>query len=180
MRLLAIGTALTLSLAVWYGITHGIPSPESATSSTSTRSTVPTRTVPKGMHEYKDTEFNFSLLYPETLSANKRAEGGGAVTIIFQSIEKSQGFQIFITPFSEVQISEERFRQDIPSGIRNSPEQIMIDGVAATAFYSKDANLGETREVWFIYQGFLYELTVPKPLEGWFRDILQTWEFTNS
>lgn len=42
---------------------------------------------------------------------------------------------------------------------------------------SKDAVLGDTREVWFIRNGYLYEVTTLKPLEGWLQDIVQTWKF---
>jgi hypothetical protein len=37
--------------------------------------------------------------------------------------------------------------------------------------------MGDTREVWFIKGGFLYEVTTYKQLDTWLAQILQTWQF---
>lgn len=137
----------------------------------------PTRATPPGMREYHTAKYHFSILYPEALSVAERSEGGGAATLTFQNIATVQGFQIFIVPYSEMQISEERFKRDEPSGVRLSPQNITLDGAPAVAFYSMNASLGETREVWFIRDGFLYEVTTLKPLEAELRDVLATWQF---
>ncbi len=39
-----------------------------------------------------------------------------------------------------------------------------IDGVAATMFYGSNPIMGDTREIWFINAGFLYEVTIYKQL----------------
>ena len=135
------------------------------------------RLVPEGAREYKSTAYGFSLLYPQYLSAAEQAEGGGAATITFQNIEKVQGFQIFIVPYNELQVSEERFKQDIPSGVRQALTNFAVDGVSGAAFYSTNIELGDTYEVWFVRDGFLYEATTLKPLDDWFKEIMQTWKF---
>ena len=38
--------------------------------------------------------------------------------------------------------------------------------------------MGDTREVWFIHGGFLYEVTTYKQLDSWLAPIMQTWQFT--
>src|SRR3989344_521661 len=53
------------------------------------------RVVPQGMREYLNTAYHFSLFYPQELSVKEHREGGGALTITFQNIEKAEGFQIF-------------------------------------------------------------------------------------
>lgn len=135
------------------------------------------RVVPEDMHEYRSTAYNFSLFYPKELTVDERDEGSGASTITFQSVEKAEGFQIFIVPYSEAQVSEERFKQDIPSGIRESLSNITVDGATAAAFYSTNAALGATREVWFVHNGFLYEVTTLKPLDVWLGAIIKSWKF---
>jgi hypothetical protein len=135
------------------------------------------RTVPAGMHEYKSTEYNFSLFYPQELTVSPYNEGGGAATITFQNPDTVEGFQIFITPYDETQISDARFKQDEPSGVRESLSNITVDGATGAEFFSTDVNLGATREVWFIHGGFLYEVTTLKSLDSWLADILQTWKF---
>lgn len=138
---------------------------------------VEARIAPDGWLEYRNTAYHFSLLYPQELAVSEHPEGGNAITITFQDVEKAEGFQIFIVPYGEAQVSEERFRQDEPSGIRKNLTNIVIDGATGAAFYSTNLALGDTREVWFVHKGFLYEVTTLKPLEAWFRDILQTWKF---
>ena len=39
------------------------------------------------------------------------------------------------------------------------------------------ATMGDTREVWFIHGGFLYEVVTYKELDDWFAGIMRTWKF---
>jgi hypothetical protein len=135
------------------------------------------RTVPTGMREYRSTEYHFSLFYPQELTVNAYNNGGGVATITFQNPDEGEGFQIFITPYGESQVSDARFKQDEPSGVRESLTNVSVDGAVGAAFYSTDASLGATREIWFVHNGFLYELTTLKPLDSWLSHILQSWKF---
>ena len=47
-----------------------------------------------------------------------------------------------------------------------------VDGVQAVRFHGQDAQIGDTYEVWFIKDGFLYEVTTYKQLEPWLDQIL--------
>jgi hypothetical protein len=135
------------------------------------------RDVPKGFKEYRSTMYNFSLLYPELLAMREFDEGGGAVTITFQNPEAGTGFQLFVVPYVESTISEERFLRDVPSGVRTYAENTFVGGVPAVTFLSRDQLLGETREVWFIHNGYLYEVTTLKDVGEWFVPIMQSWWF---
>ena len=135
------------------------------------------RAVPEGMREYKSAAYRFSLFYPQELSVSEYAEGGGATTVTFQNIEKAQGFQIFVTPYEGTQVSAQRFKQDVPSGVRESLTPVKVDGATGAAFVSKNAALGATREVWFTHGGFLYEVTTLAPLDAWLDGIMQSWRF---
>ena len=135
------------------------------------------RHVPEGWREYRNTTHHFSLLYPQGLKVNEHPEGEGASTVTFQNIERGEGFQIFILSYAEPQVSEERFKKDVPSGIRTDVTDNAVDGAVGAAFYSKNALLGEMREVWFIRGGRLYEVTTLKSLETWLSEIMQTWQF---
>jgi len=147
---------------------------------TTTSEVTEARQTPEGWHEYRNERYHFSLLYPQELAVKEFDEGGGATTMIFQNPEEGQGFQIFIVPYIGQKISEQRFRRDAPSGVRKNPVDLQIDGVSATAFYSEHALYGETREIWLIHGGYLYELTTLKPLEGLLNEIVKTWKFIRS
>jgi hypothetical protein len=129
------------------------------------------------MREYQSATYHFSLFYPPELAVTEQSEGGGALTVTFQNVQKAEGFQIFIVPYSEKQITDERFRQDEPSGVRNGLQNIVIDGATGASFYSTNATLGDTAEVWFVKEGYLYEVTTLKPLASWLTPILNSWKF---
>jgi hypothetical protein len=121
--------------------------------------------LPEGYAPYRSARYGFALGYPEVLSVREYDEGGGA------------GFQIFIVPYAEEQVSEARFLKDEPSGVREQAVFGLIDGATASAFYGRDLRLGDTYEVWFVHGGYLYEVTTLKPLDGWLQGIMQTWTF---
>src|SRR3989344_2781365 len=67
--------------------------------------------------------------------------------------------------------------RDVPSGVREDLKGFSINGISATSFYSKSLELGDTWEIWFIREGYLYEITTFRGLETWLGDILSTWQF---
>lgn len=144
---------------------------------TTTEQNLNSRVVPDGMREYKNITYRFSLLYPQELVTSEHPEGGGATTITFQNIKKVEGFQIFIVPYVESQVSDARFKEDVPSGVRTNLTNITVDGVTGATFYSTNITLGETKEIWFIRGGYLFEVTTLKSLDAWLSDIMQSWKF---
>lgn len=127
---------------------------------------------------YKNLLLRFSLVYPKDLQVKEYDDGTSASTITFEEAIGDKGFQIFVVPYAEDEITKEQFLKDLPSGFIEEPIDILIDGVSATMFESKDAILGNTREIWFINHGFLYEVTTRKELGLWLVNIMQTWRFS--
>lgn len=37
--------------------------------------------------------------------------------------------------------------------------------------------MGDTRELWFIHNGYLYEVATYKTLDAWLAGIMQMWQF---
>lgn len=138
----------------------------------------PAREVPSGMKEYRSDQYHFSVLYPAELPSSESHDRGDAMTVSFQGQEGSTGFQIYVAPINGDKITADRFVLDEPSGVRREPKDIDIDGVPGISFYGFDAHVGETAEVWFIKDGFLYEVTTYKELASWLSDIMQSWQFT--
>ena len=54
---------------------------------------------------------------------------------------------------------------------------VTVDGVGARSFYSTNAAMGGTYEVWVINDGFLYEIVTHDLFAPWLDTILQTWQF---
>jgi hypothetical protein len=174
-----IGVAVAAG-AWWYVAiqnSEAVVDMQGGAAATTTDASAAARTPPSGQLEYRNEQYKFALFYPNNLAVKTYDEGDGASTIIFQNAATVQGFQIFIVPYAGAQVSQERFMQDEPSGVRQSPKDITIDGATGTSFYSANAALGETAEVWFIHNGYLFEVTTLKPLAGWLSQSMATWQF---
>lgn len=138
---------------------------------------------------YTDSQYNFSFEYPKDFTATKFGEGEDGDTILVQKQGSKEGFQIFISPFDEPgPLTEERVKQDLPDLKMESPEQrvlkITVDsgssapsGVEGLIFFSEEASLGKTREIWFIQNGFLYQVSTYKEFDSLVAKILETWRF---
>lgn len=135
------------------------------------------REAPPGWKEFRNSQYRFSILIPENLMPVFVPGEKGSATFIFEDEAGEQGFQMFIAQYLENQVSEERFRMDLPSGIRRDMKDITIDGALGASFFSEHEQLGETAEIWFVQHGYLYEVTTLKPLATWLSEIIQTWEF---
>jgi len=135
------------------------------------------RALPLGWKEYINPFHKFSLLYPEGHALRAVSEPGGAATVVFEDIKNARGFQIFIVPHTEQQTTDERFLLDVSSGIRTRVVELQVDGASGASFNSRDAELGETYEVWFVHNGYMYEVSTLSPLQEYLDEILQTWDF---
>jgi hypothetical protein len=127
---------------------------------------------------YQSDAYHFSLYYPDDLAVSEHPIAGGSMVVLFQDKTSGDGFEIFVTPYGEPKITQQRFEMDEPSGVMTSPQNITIDGAAATEFLSANAAMGASREIWFLRGGYLYEVTTPQPLDSWLLSIMETWQFT--
>jgi len=135
------------------------------------------RTPPKGYKEYRNDFYHCQIFYPDDMVVKLIKEKESAATITFKNAEYSEAFQIFIRPYGDPKISEDRFKGDLTSSVITDKTHITVDGADASAFYSKDDSLGDMREVWFIGRGFLYEVTTYKELSDWLSQRMNTWKF---
>ena len=134
---------------------------------------------PEGYVKYTNERYGFSFYHTPQGKVTEFDEGQGAATIVLENEERVRGMQIFIVPYAEETISDERFYADVPSGVRENIEATTLGvlSVPAVTFTSVDEALGETREIWFIYKGYLYEITTFKGVGAWFAPIIQSWRF---
>ena len=139
---------------------------------------VPQRIPPIGWKLYTSPEYPFSLFYPEEFEVSFFDEGGRAGTITFEDSVGERGFQIFIVPHVGEEVGEERFLQDVPSGVRINVQDATVDGAVGAYFNSYDLTLGTTTEIWFARGGFLYEVTTMEPLTPLIEEVMQSWRWS--
>lgn len=135
------------------------------------------RDIPAGYHEYRNEFFRVSLVYPQDITVAEIRGEGTTLTVVFTQPSTDKSFQIYILPYGEEKISRERFLIDMPSGVMENSSIINIGGISAGAFFGEDAQMGRTREVWFIHKGFLYEATASAEDGEWMEEILNSWKF---
>lgn len=127
--------------------------------------------------QYKNLERGFTFDYPKGLNIKDNDEGDTTHTIVFSDESGERSFQVFFTPYYGNQITQSRILKDIPSGKFTEPIEILINGnIRALAFFSTIES-DEMREVWFLYDGYLYEVTAYKDLDEWLAKIVETWQF---
>lgn len=97
--------------------------------------------------------------------------------LVVQDPSTGYGFQIYAFPYNLQTITEERFKIDEPSGVMKSPQDVKVAGAKGTMFISTAPPVGEIREIWFINQGIMYEVTTALTFDDWVRPIMGTWEF---
>ena len=106
-----------------------------------------TQQATEGMLAYKNAAFHFGLLFPDNLQATEYKEQDGAVTVSFQDTKTDKGFEVYVTPYADKQITAQRFKLDEPSGVMQSPTDIIVDGTRGTMFFGNNTIMGDTREV---------------------------------
>jgi len=148
---------------------------------TSIAGALPTSTgpaqAPAGMKTYQSSLYGFSLFYPDDLTVTEDPGSDDTMVVAFDDSATHQGFQIYIAPDPDPKITQQRFQADEPSGVMNDPVNITLDGIPATEFGSTNTAMGESEEIWFLYNGYLYEVTAPQTLASWLLQVMETWQF---
>jgi len=130
---------------------------------------------------YTNTQYGFSFQYPETLTiGDTTAPTDEATTILAQDVTSHVGFQIYITPFtdSDPVITADRVQQSLPDVVMQEAQPVQVSGSnQGLSFLTKDASFGESRQVWFVYNGNLYQISTYSSQSVLLEKILTTWIF---
>jgi len=140
-------------------------------------STPQTTEIGQSLRRYQNNTYHFQLDFPDTLQVIEYKERDNAISVTFMNADNSQSFEIYVTPYGATQIDQTRFKLDEPSGRYLDPQQVVIDGAQATLFTGYNPIMGDTREVWFIHGGYLYEVATYKDLDAWLGGVMQNFKF---
>lgn len=125
-------------------------------------------------HVYQHQKPHFSFAIPEGHTVGEVIEQGGE-TIVVQDVSTGLGFQLFISPFDEdITLTQERIRQDLPGLVMESVQTIPIAERTGVAFVSQNQTFGTSREVWFVYGGYLYQMSTYLESEVLLLRVLET------
>ena len=143
---------------------------------------------PEEQNNYTHPDPNFSFQYPKTMNATSFEEGEGETILVqFDASYKSNtsyqsypnlAFQIYISDFDEdITLTAERIKKDLPDTVINQPKSISVGNITATAFLSSDESLGQTYEVWLVYNKHLYQILSYASQKDLVDKILATWSW---
>ena len=135
---------------------------------------------------YSNTAYRFSLKMPADFAESDTQDPDtNATTIVLQN-QTGDGVQIVVSPFSDdpqdgsgYTLTKERILQDVPD-LAISNEQPVTVGTNYTglAFKSNnDAFGGDSREVWFVFRGNLYQISTYARLDPLLQKMFGTWSF---
>lgn len=132
--------------------------------------------IPKGFKKYVNGRLGFSLHYPDAYFPQEVRETAISSSVVFTPLGGGTGMQVFVVYHPQETIDEERFRLDVPSGVRSNEQAVTLAGVSAVQFESEHP-AGSMLEVWAIHNNYLYEITVPKLHSNVLNEIITSWQF---
>ena len=122
----------------------------------------------------------FVFQYPQKFNVTTIPIEGGGKKILVESTQARKGFELTILQFDEQErLTSERIRQDIPGIVIENEKStsVGVEKIPALAFNSTDEYIGPTYEIWFVYQGNLYEALTYPEFASEMEEILKTWTF---
>jgi len=126
---------------------------------------------------YKDPALGFSVDYPEGFIVNDTGEDNVKI-LVFSKTSSEESFQIFIMPYDELgPITQERILIDQPKIVIKDPQTVEIAGGEALVFFSKDTDIGDVREVWFVHQDRLYQASTYAKYDELLSKVMATFRF---
>ncbi len=127
---------------------------------------------------YKDELYNFSFTYPKGFTAGSFSDTDDTHTILVRDGKQAVFAQIFVSGFDEdIVLDEKRIKKELPDLVITDPKTVFIGEVQGIAFTSTNSLSSESREVWFVHKGNLYQVSAPIAQAGLFDIMIQTWKF---
>jgi|GEM_PF-5387503 len=134
---------------------------------------------PDDFTTYTHPRYGFSFFYPKSFTLTSVRNGDHDMTIV-KHPSFPMGFAIRVKPWADASaLTLERMRAEAPGlTIGDVRETFTDQGIPAIRFSSEEKGKGETREAWFVREGYLYRITMYHPdqewLDAWIREVLNT------
>lgn len=139
---------------------------------------LPPYVVPSLSKPYENAKYKFSLMMPADFSV-KESSMDGQDTIVFENA-KSEGIQIVVSSFDDINVlTKEMILADIPD-MQITEEQSVEIGLSHKGIAFKSDNPafnGKSREVWFVFQKKLYQVSTYERFDGLLQQMFATWKF---
>jgi len=132
-------------------------------------------------HKYTDEMHRFTLALPQGFSAREVETGSDFMQVVVIEDDNGDGLQIVITPFGKevTELTPESIHTDVPDLQIIDSEVVKIGdthrGVMFTS--NNEAFDGASRELWFVFNGDLYQVATYERLSSLLRGLIAHWQF---
>ena len=136
--------------------------------------------VPPMERDYTNEQFKFSLKLPQGYTVSELPFDGKGTAVVLQD-ESNNGIQIYVTENAGDihELTAEMVHEAIPDMQILDVQPVEIgQGHRGIAFMSdNEAYGGASREVWFFFEGNLYQISTYARLDALLQSIFNTWLF---
>lgn len=130
---------------------------------------------------YTDPTYNFSFKYPTNFEVTSAPEQSDGVAIIVQDLVKKIGVQIIITKSDgpDIDLTADIIHTKISDMRVDQSQEILIGKNRKGLAFMSDNKVfgGKSREVWFVYNGNLYQISTYMELDEFLKGLFATWQF---
>ncbi len=129
--------------------------------------------------EYVHEKTGLSFAYGDDYSVRLVTEQGIDSVVVQSEEDASRGLQVSILPFDEdpSTLTFERIQTDIPDIDIEKPQAGTLPfGSLALSFETGEGTF-RTREVWFVREGYLYQISAPIASSGLVEGLIAVMEF---
>ncbi len=134
--------------------------------------------VPVLNQSYSNAKHHFSLTMPEGFTA-RESTVDGKDTIVFENA-KSEGIQIVISPYDDIKVlTADMIESAIPDMKVEDAESVEIGNANKGLAFKSDNQAfdGKSREVWFVFNRELYQISTYERLDELLQKMFATWSF---
>lgn len=168
---------ILLGIAGWYGYTH-MRARDGANAVTPVEQEQP---VPPLSQKYRNESLRLSFSYPEGYAVREVSGEEGGTILIENPDDSGRGIQIAVTPYTgtDTSITLERVQEDIPDMQVEDAQPVSLGAAGeGLAFRSDNESFGgNSREVWFVVAGRLYQISTYAAYDKVLQAIMGTWTF---
>lgn len=132
---------------------------------------------PEKNETYISKENKFQFSYPPNMTV-KTIEDNDSLVVVVQN-KKDRGVQLAISDWDEGEavLTRARILKDLPYLVISDEKYIKVGGVDALSFFAKDTSFGQSREVWFVKNKKIYQISTPSDLVDVLEVMADSWRF---
>ncbi len=138
----------------------------------------PENAIPAGgSGSYTDSVYGFSFSYTPGHTVGRFEQGEGDVVLV-QSPDKSAGFQVYVVPFDEAgPLTAGRIAKDLPDMPMQNVQEISFGPSKEESIQAVRFTSGQSREVWFIHEQVLYQISADISQDDAVVEMLKSWRW---